>query len=69
MDEALDGGSVPRLFVIEAEYALAMMRAERRWVFALARDIASGQLAWPRPQRQGAGRAPETAARGAGRKP
>ena len=52
MDEALDGGSVPRLFVIEAEYALAMMRAERRWVLALARDIDSGRLAWPRPQRQ-----------------
>jgi len=52
LDEALDGGSVSRLLVIEAEYAVAMMRAERRWVLALARDIDSGRLAWPRPQRQ-----------------
>ena len=49
LDEALDGGSVSRLPVIEAEYAVAMMRAERRWVLALARDLASGRLAWPHP--------------------
>jgi DNA-binding PadR family transcriptional regulator len=59
LDEALDGGSAPRLSVIEAEYALAMLRAELRWVLALARDIASGRLAWPRPQRPGAGPAHE----------
>jgi len=47
--DLLDGGSVSRLPVIEAEYAVAMMRAERRWVLALARDIASGRLAWPHP--------------------
>ena len=52
LDEALASGSVPRLFVIEAEYALAMLRAERDWVLALADDIKSGRLAWPRPQRQ-----------------
>jgi len=34
--------------------ALAMLRAERKWVLALARDVASGQLAWPRPQPQDA---------------
>jgi DNA-binding PadR family transcriptional regulator len=50
LGEAL--GSVPRLFVIEAEYALAMLRAERDWVLALADDISSGRLAWPRPSRQ-----------------
>ena len=38
----------PRLFVIEAEYALAMLRAEQDWVLALAEDITSGRLAWPR---------------------
>jgi hypothetical protein len=43
---------VPRLFVIEAEYALAMLRAERDWVLALIEDIGSGSLAWPRPSRQ-----------------
>jgi DNA-binding PadR family transcriptional regulator len=51
LDEAL-AGNVPRLFVIEAEYLLAMMRAERAWVLALAEDVTSGRLAWPRPTRQ-----------------
>jgi DNA-binding PadR family transcriptional regulator len=48
LDEAL-AAAAPRLFVIEAEYALAMLRAERDWVLALADDITSGRLAWPRP--------------------
>jgi DNA-binding PadR family transcriptional regulator len=47
LDETLADGSVPRLFVIEAEYALTMMQAERDWVLALADEIADGQLAWP----------------------
>jgi DNA-binding PadR family transcriptional regulator len=48
LDEAL-AATAPRLFVIEADYALAMLRAERDWVLALADDITSGRLAWPRP--------------------
>ncbi|HTW00651.1 MAG TPA: PadR family transcriptional regulator [Streptosporangiaceae bacterium] len=48
LDRALEGGSVPRLFVIEAEYARAMARAERDWVLGLADEVASGRLAWPR---------------------
>jgi len=51
LDEAT-GGDVPRLFVIEAEYALAMLRAERDWVLALIEDIGSGRLAWPRASQQ-----------------
>ena len=51
LDEAL-ARDVPRLFVIEAEYALALLRAERGWVLAVADDITSGRLAWPRPPRQ-----------------
>jgi DNA-binding PadR family transcriptional regulator len=51
LDEAL-AQNVPRLFVIEAEYALALLNAERAWVLAAADDITSGQLAWPRPPRQ-----------------
>jgi DNA-binding PadR family transcriptional regulator len=47
LDEALAGGSVPRLFVIEAEYVLTLMRAERDWVLALADEITDGQLTWP----------------------
>jgi DNA-binding PadR family transcriptional regulator len=46
LDEAL-AGNVPRLFVIEAEYALAMLRMERDWVLAIADDVTSGRLAWP----------------------
>jgi hypothetical protein len=46
LDEAL-AGNVPRLFVIEAEYALAMLRTERDWVLAIADDVTSGRLAWP----------------------
>ena len=51
LDEAL-ARNVPRLFVIEAEYALALLRAERAWALAVADDITSGRLAWPRPPRQ-----------------
>jgi DNA-binding PadR family transcriptional regulator len=47
---AMSSGGAPRLFVIEAEYALAMLRAERDWVLALADDIDSGRLVWPHPQ-------------------
>jgi DNA-binding PadR family transcriptional regulator len=53
LDEALAGGGVPRLFVIEAEYALAMLRAEWDWVLALAGDTSSGRLAWPRHDPEG----------------
>jgi DNA-binding PadR family transcriptional regulator len=42
LDEALASGTVPRLFVIEAEYALAMLQAEEDWVLALAEEINSG---------------------------
>jgi DNA-binding PadR family transcriptional regulator len=52
LDEAL-ATNVPRLFVIEAEYALAMLRAESDWVLALADDVTSGRLAWPVPPHQG----------------
>jgi hypothetical protein len=48
LDEALAEGSVPRLFVIEAEYVLTLMQAERDWVPALADEIRDGQLAWPK---------------------
>jgi len=51
LDEAL-AQDVPRLFVIEAEYALALLRAERAWALAVADDITSGRLAWPPAARQ-----------------
>ena len=51
LDEAL-ARNVPRLFLIEAEYAVALLNAERAWVLAAADDITSGRLAWPRPDHQ-----------------
>jgi hypothetical protein len=33
--------------ILEAEYALTQLRAERDWVLTVADDIASGRLAWP----------------------
>jgi len=50
LDEAL-AAAAPRLFVIEADYALTMLRAERDWVLSVADDITSGRLGWPRPPR------------------
>lgn len=37
----------PRLFVIEAEYAREMARAELRWVRRTAEEIEEGALEWP----------------------
>jgi DNA-binding PadR family transcriptional regulator len=37
----------PRLFVIEAEFAQAMLRAERQWVLHAAAEIEQGTLEWP----------------------
>ena len=51
LDAAL-AQDVPRLFVIEAEYALALLRAEQAWALAVADDITSGRLAWPPQPRQ-----------------
>jgi len=38
---------VPRLYVIEAEYAVHMLDGERAWVRAIADEIRLGTLAWP----------------------
>jgi DNA-binding PadR family transcriptional regulator len=38
---------IPRLFGVEAEYALAMLRAELAWVHAIIDDIRTGKLEWP----------------------
>ncbi|MGK5637437.1 PadR family transcriptional regulator [Streptomyces sp. URMC 126] len=44
---AREDHGVPRLFVIEAEYARAMAEAELRWVRATAEEIERGALPWP----------------------
>jgi DNA-binding PadR family transcriptional regulator len=41
------GNGVPRLHVIEAEYALHLVRAEWTWVRDLIEEIRSGSLTWP----------------------
>ncbi|MEU1732726.1 helix-turn-helix transcriptional regulator [Streptosporangium sp. NPDC020145] len=47
LDDALASGQVPRLFVIEAEYALHMTRGELDWVTGAAEEIRTGSLTWP----------------------
>ncbi|MFI7534489.1 helix-turn-helix transcriptional regulator [Streptosporangium sp. NPDC049376] len=47
LDDALASGQVPRLFVIEAEYALHMTRGELDWVTGTAEEIRTGSLTWP----------------------
>lgn len=37
----------PRIFGVEAEYGLAMRRAEVAWVQGIVADIRSGALSWP----------------------
>jgi DNA-binding PadR family transcriptional regulator len=55
LEEAVGERTAPRLFVIEAEYALAMLRAERDWVLALIEDITTRRLTWPRRRRKDKG--------------
>jgi DNA-binding PadR family transcriptional regulator len=37
---------LPRLFLLEAEYMAAVVRAEIRWLRAVTRDLRSGRLTW-----------------------
>lgn len=39
----------PRLFVLEAEYAIHMHQAELAWVEQTIREIETGTLPWPEP--------------------
>jgi DNA-binding PadR family transcriptional regulator len=40
-------GHLPRLLLVEAEFEIARLRAERDWVAALDADIDTGRLHWP----------------------
>ena len=42
-------GQLPRLFMIEGEYALHALEAELAWTRRTAGEIRSGALAWPGP--------------------
>ncbi|MFD3652221.1 helix-turn-helix transcriptional regulator [Streptomyces sp. NPDC058620] len=44
--DALAAG-VPRLRVIEAEYALCLAHAEQTWITSVIDDIRTGSLTWP----------------------
>jgi DNA-binding PadR family transcriptional regulator len=54
--------SLPRVFVVEAEYALALEHAERAWLRSVIDDLRDGRLAWDREElmrTQGGAAAPE----------
>jgi DNA-binding PadR family transcriptional regulator len=40
---------VPRLFVVETEYAVRMLEAELSWLEEITADVTSGRLTWPEP--------------------
>ena len=47
---ALETDQAPRLFVLEAEYAVRMQESELRWIAEIVDDIEAGRLAWPEPE-------------------
>ncbi|MCG5215714.1 PadR family transcriptional regulator [Streptosporangium sp. KLBMP 9127] len=48
--EVLEAGEVPRLFVVEAEYAVRMQEAELGWIEETINEIETGRLPWPEPK-------------------
>ena len=40
------GDTLPRLFLIEAEYACALLRTELEWVGSLVDDLRAGRITW-----------------------
>jgi DNA-binding PadR family transcriptional regulator len=48
LDSVLADGKVPRLWTIEAEYALRVAAAERDWIRETIDGIESGEIPWPR---------------------
>jgi DNA-binding PadR family transcriptional regulator len=42
--------NLPRVFVVEAEYALALEHAERAWLRSVIDDLRDGRLAWDREE-------------------
>jgi DNA-binding PadR family transcriptional regulator len=45
-------GHLPRLLLVEAEFEIARLTAERDWVAALVADLDSGRLDWPADVRE-----------------
>src|SRR2546429_1757399 len=51
LEVGLRGSSeLPRVFVVEAEYALALERAELAWLRSTIADLREGRLAWDREE-------------------
>jgi DNA-binding PadR family transcriptional regulator len=48
-DGYVAGVQVPRLFMIEVEYAQAMRRAEVEWLRRTADEMRAGEITWPKP--------------------
>jgi DNA-binding PadR family transcriptional regulator len=44
--EAQAPPGLPRLFLVEDEYRVVLLRAEAQWLDALIADLAAGRLAW-----------------------
>jgi DNA-binding PadR family transcriptional regulator len=65
--QTVDRGAVPRLFMIEVEFALHAWEAELSWTRRTVSEIRDGELSWPRVERTDAGwtwsQAPEREAR------
>lgn len=40
-------GALPRLLLVEVEYAVARLTAEHDWAAGIVADIESGALPWP----------------------
>jgi DNA-binding PadR family transcriptional regulator len=38
--------NLPRLFLLESEYMLSMLKAELRWVRSVSNDLRNGKLTW-----------------------
>jgi DNA-binding PadR family transcriptional regulator len=43
-------GVLPRLFMVEAEYAIVLRKAELDWVKELVEDLRTGRLSWSRAE-------------------
>jgi DNA-binding PadR family transcriptional regulator len=41
-----EAGALPRVFLLEDEYRIAMLSAERRWLEGVLADLRGGGLAW-----------------------
>ncbi len=46
LEHGLHHAPVPRLFLLEDEYRIAVLRAEIRWVEGVIADLADGTLTW-----------------------